>query len=334
MIPAMSVARWTDPRTIAEAHAWLRQAAERAGRRVTGAIEQPHVRPWSTVFRAPTDGGDVYLKLCGPSQAHEPALTTLLANAAPALLPQILGVHPSERWMLLADGGPKLRDILGPLERLEIWAEILPPYAELQRSFIGHEGAIRATGTPDHGLERLVADFRVLLDNERVLAPSTATFDAGARGRLLALLPAIEAQARELAGSGIGPSIQHDDLHDANVLVREGRAVVFDWGDASLTHPFLSLGVALEASADRAGVAIEHPSIVRLRDAYLEPWSTLVPRSALSDAAAIGARLSTLTRALSWHRVVTLNEGAMDTEPETVGRYLSQVVDAFDHQAR
>jgi hypothetical protein len=236
--------------------------------------------------------------------------------------------------MLLADGGSKLREILGPVERLEIWAEILPPYAELQRSLIGHEEAIRATGTPDHGLERLVADFRALLDDERVLAPSSATFDADARGRLLALLPAIEAQARELAGSGIGPSIQHDDLHDANVLVREGRAVVFDWGDASLTHPFLSLGVALEASADRAGVATEHPSIVRLRDAYLEPWGTLLPASALSDAAAIGARLSTLTRALSWHRVVTLNDGAIDTEPETVGRYLSQVVDAFDHRAR
>src|SRR5690242_11270827 len=59
---------WTSPATIAEAHAWLLDAATAAGRRVTGPIEQPHVRPWSTVFRAPTDQGAVYLKLCGPSQ--------------------------------------------------------------------------------------------------------------------------------------------------------------------------------------------------------------------------------------------------------------------------
>jgi hypothetical protein len=330
MIPRVSVTRWTDPRTIAEAHAWLRDAAARAGRRITGPIEQPHVRPWSTVFRAPTDRGAVYLKLCGPSQAHEPALTALLARTAGALVPEVLAIHPREPWMLLADGGAKLREVRGPTERLDVWAKILPPYAELQRSLLGQADAIRATGTPDHGLERLVADFRVVLDDQRVLAPSVSTFDAAARRRLLALLPAIEAQARELAASGIGPTIQHDDLHDANVLMKDGRAVVFDWGDASLTHPFLSLGVALEASADRAGVTTDDPSIVRLRDAYLEPWSATLPRPALTEAAALGARLSTLTRALSWHRVVTLDDGAMDAEPEMVGKYLSQVLEAFD----
>ena len=329
----MSVARWTDPRTITEAHAWLREAVERAGRRVSGAIEQPHVRPWSTVFRAPTDRGTVYLKLCGPSQAHEPALTTLLSTAAPALVPEILGIHPREPWMLLADGGDKLRDVVGPSERLDVWIDVLPQYALLQRSLLGHEDAIRATGTPDHTLARLVADFAVVLDDEQVLAPSAATFDGAARQRLLALLPAIEASATELASSGIGPTIQHDDLHDANVLLRGGRAVVFDWGDASLTHPFLSLGVALEASADRAGIATDHPSITRLRDAYLEPWSASLPRPGLTQAAALGSRLSTLTRALSWHRVVTLNDGAMNAEPEMVGRYLSQVLEAFEHDA-
>ena len=329
----MSVAAWTDPHTIARAHTWLREAAERAGRHVTGPIEQPHVRPWSTVFRATTDRGPVYLKLCGPSQAHEPALTVLLATAARDLVPDILGIHPREPWMLLADGGDKLRDALAPPDRLNVWAEVLQRYAALQRSLLGHEDAIRATGTPDHGLERLVADFRVVLDDEGVLARSASTFDDAARRRLLELLPAIEGQDRELAASGIGPTIQHDDLHDANLLIKAGRAVVFDWGDASLTHPFLSLGVALEASADRAGVATDHPSIVRLRDAYLEPWSASLPRSALNEAAAIGARLSTLTRALSWHRVVTLDEGAIDAEPEMVGRYLSQVRDAFDHAA-
>src|SRR5947209_8641556 len=155
----MSVARWTDPRTIAAAEAWLRETLAVAGRRVTGPITQPHVRPWSTVFRAPTDGGDVHLKLCGPSQAHEPALTALLAAERPAVVPRILGLHPDEPWMLLADGGAKLRDVLDGPARLRVWAEILPPYAELQRALLGREDAIRATGTPDHGLDRLIEDF-------------------------------------------------------------------------------------------------------------------------------------------------------------------------------
>ena len=326
----MSVATWTDPRTIAEAHGWLRETAERAGRRVNGPITQPHVRPWSTVFRAPTDRGAVYLKLCGASQAQEPALTALLAAAAPSLVPDVIAVHPREPWMLLAEGGDKLRDILPAADRLRVWADVLPRYAMLQRSLLGRAAAIRATGTPDHGLERLVADFRVLLDDEEVLAPAVATFAAAARERLRALLPAIEARAGELAATRIGPTINHDDLHDANLLVKDGRAVVFDWGDASLTHPFLSLGVALRASADRAELRPDDPAILRLRDAYLEPWTDALPRPALTEAAALGARLSHLTRALTWHRVVRLDAGAIEAEPEMVGQYLSQVLEAFE----
>ena len=227
----------------------------------------------------------MYLKLCGPSQAHEPALTALLAATAPALVPRILAIHPRERWMLLAGGGTKLRDAQAPAERLEVWARILPRYAELQRSLLGRVEAIRATGTPEHGPERLVSDFRVVLDDDQVLAASNATFDENARRRLRELLPSIEARATELAATGIGPTVNHDDLHDANILVASGRAVVFDWGDASLTHPFLSLGVALEFAALRAGVTEEHPSIARLRDAYLEPWTAMLPRPALTDAA-------------------------------------------------
>lgn len=325
----MSVRRWTDPATVGAAQAWLIETAARAGRRLTGPVTQPHVRPWSTVFRAPTDAGDVYLKLCGPSQAHEPALTMLLATVRPAVVPQILGVHPHDPWMLLADGGAKLREVLDGPARLRVWAELLPPYAELQRALLGRDDAIRATGTPDHGLERLLPHFRAVLDDERVLAPSAATFDAAARRRLLSLLPEVERQAAELLSSGIGSSAQHDDLHDANVLMREGRASIVDWGDASLTHPFLSLGVLLTFAADHAGVTEDDPSIVAVRDAYLEPWTALLPRRALAEAAGLGARLASLTRALSWHRVVTLIPEALDAEPTTMGQYLSQVVDAF-----
>ena len=73
-----------------------------------------------------------------------------------------------------------------------------------------------------------------------------------ARLGLRPLLSSMTASAAELASTGIGATIQHDDLHDANVLRSGTRTVVFDWGDASLTHPFLSLGVLLRAAAVRA----------------------------------------------------------------------------------
>jgi hypothetical protein len=330
----VSVVRWTDPRTIAEAHAWLREAAGRDGRRITGAIAQPHVRPWSTVFRAPTDRGDVYLKLCGPSQANEPALTTLLAGTAGALVPDVIAVHPREPWMLLADGGEKLRDVLSGPAVLDAWAAILPRYAELQRAFLGRTDDVLATGTPDHRLERLVDDLRVVLDDDLVLGAATGTIGPNELDRLEALLPHLETRCAELASLGPGPTIQHDDLHDANVLSTGSRTVIFDWGDASLTHPFLSLGVVLRASAHRAGLDVYDPAILRLRAAYLEPWTSVLPGRALEHAADLGARLSTLTRALCWHRVVTLDEGALEGEPAMMGEYLTNVLAAFDPDGR
>jgi hypothetical protein len=330
----VSVARWTDPRTIPEAHAWLREAAEGAGRTVVGVIEQPHVRPWSTVFRASTDRGDVYLKLCGPSQAYEPALTALLARTGGALVPRVIAIHPREPWMLLADGGKKIRDIASGTALLDIWEALLPRYAELQRAFLAREDALRSTGTPDHRLERVVGDLRGVVDDDRVFGVAGSTFGEAERDRLRALLPDIAARCAELASAGIGPTIQHDDLHDANVLSDGARTVIFDWGDASVTHPFLSLGVILAASAHRAGLDTHDAPIVRLRSAYLEPWTAALPGRALEEAADIGARLSTLTRALSWHRVATLVEGAIEGEPTMMGAYLDNVLRALGPDGR
>jgi hypothetical protein len=56
------------------------------------AIEQVHVRPWSTVFRLPTNNGAVYLKCCGPTQAHEPRLTALLHREFPRLVTEVLAL--------------------------------------------------------------------------------------------------------------------------------------------------------------------------------------------------------------------------------------------------
>ena len=325
----MSVARWTDRRTIAEAHAWLHEAAEDAGRRIVGRIEQPHVRPWSTVFRAPTDRGALYLKLCGPSQAFEPALTALLAGTGDALVPEVIAIHPREPWMLLADGGQKIADLVSGPALLDAWATLLPRYAAVQRTFLGREAALLACGLPDRRLDCLVGDLRDALQDERVLGAARETFGPAHRERLGALLPRIEAQCAELASAGIGPTVQHDDLHDANVLSDGARTVIFDWGDASLTHPFLSLGVALGAAAHRAGLDTHDAPILRLRAAYLGAWTGVLPAQALQDAADLGVRLSTLTRALCWYRVVTLDDGALEGEPGMMGEYLENIQRAF-----
>lgn len=320
-----AASRWTDPALVAEAHAWMREMAARGGWRVTGEIAQPHVQPWSTVFRAATDRGDVFLKLCGPSQAHEPALTALLAPVARTLLPEVIVIHPTEPWMLLADGGIKLRDAVTGQALMDTWAALLPRYAELQRALLGHEDDLLATGTPDRRIAKLADQLGAVIDDERVLAPLSDDTLAPTHAGLRALLPQIASLADELASFGIGTTIDHDDLHDANVLVRDGNAVVFDWGDACVTHPFLSLWIVRRIVAHRLAMNESDPTIARLVDAYLEPWTTFAPIAALRRAAEIGAHLGSVTRALCWYRVVRLNPGLLADEPEVVAGSLENI---------
>src|SRR5919204_6865147 len=76
----------------------------------------------------------------------------------------------------------------------------------------------------------------------------------------------------ELAAHGIPETIQHDDLHMANLYAQGGRLRVLDWGDSSISHPFASLVVTFRFLEEINKLSPVDPWFARLRDAYLEPW--------------------------------------------------------------
>ncbi len=59
-------------------------------------------------------------------------------------------------------------------------------------------------------------------------------------------MPRVGEMCDELAGYGLPETIQHDDFHDGQVFVRDGRYLLLDWGDACVSHPFFTLSVTLE----------------------------------------------------------------------------------------
>ncbi|HEV2011646.1 MAG TPA: phosphotransferase [Candidatus Limnocylindria bacterium] len=319
----MSLAHWTDPRVAAEAQTWMRKAASAHGRGLTGAIERSHVRPWSVIYRAPTATSAVYLKVCHRVQAHEPALTELLAGEFPSLVPELIARHPTEPWMLLGDGGVKLREALAGQPLLDMWVGLLPRYAELQRRLAGREADLRALGVPDRRLEHLAQLLRPILDDD-----GSAPADVRARARVL--LPTIDGSCAELATCGIGPSLDHSDLHYNNVLVRDGRPAIFDWGDAGVTHPFLSLTVTLEFAATATGLTVDAPAIRRLREAYLEPWTALATRRTLERAADTGLALGTIPGVLTWYRIATEIDGVLAQSPGEMAAMLGRVCAAVE----
>jgi hypothetical protein len=281
----MTMSPWEDPAFLTEARAWIESTVT-----VAGEIEQPHVRPWSTVLRVPTRAGDVWFKAALPGLDHDAGVTAILARVRPDAVLAPLAVDPDRGWMILPDGGERLREVLDRERHPRRWLEVMPLYSELQIAATPVVDDLLAAGLPDYRSARMPE-----------LVEATAL-------RLELSVPEperVRELADELAALGIAETAQHDDLHDGNVFVRsdDGYAV-FDWGDGCVSHPFCSLVVGLRGIAYRFELAEHDADLERVRDAYLEPWTGHADRTSLLRAVELSAVVGRLSRTLSWLRAV------------------------------
>ena len=286
--------RWTDPAFLERAHTWIHDHAE-----VTGPIEQTHVRIWSTVMRVPTADGILWFK--APDDPSEIGLTILLDELRPGWVPEVAASDDALGWMLLRDAGTRLRELLEADPDLSRWETVLAGCADLQLATAPHVERLLEDGVPDLGLGRLPAMVDALLDqDEFLLLDEPDGLARTDRERLRARLPEIEGMCGELAAAGIPETVQHDDLNDGNVFVDGDRYRIADWGDASISHPLHTLTVALRATVWKLGLEPGGRDILRLRDAYLEPFEGYAARDELVRLSEIGYRTGTLARALAW----------------------------------
>ncbi|MFC7625330.1 phosphotransferase [Microlunatus sp. GCM10028923] len=304
------VAVWTSAAWRAEAEAWIRDRLAAAGIAVTGPIEQPRVRPWSTQLVVPTDRGRYWFKENNPAMAFEAALVARLSELAPGRVLAPVAVAADRGWLLGPDGGRTVRESGGPDEAG--FTRILTEYAELQRHLAGHGAELVGTGLPaleparsaEH-LAGQVADLAALPDGHPLRAGSEL------RARSVAYRPVLVAAAERLAETPIPLSLQHNDLHQNNAFAAEpGRPLrFFDFGDAVWGHPFCVLHVTLvvlaqEWSCGPWSAAGADPRLDRLVDAYLECWSDLAPRAELRRLVEPAMVIGRLHRYNSWHRLL------------------------------
>jgi hypothetical protein len=282
-------APWRDPAWIAGAHAWIEEQTDRLGLARTGAIEQPHIYPWSTVMRVPTAEGDVWFKANTGQLQHEAALVSLVAERVPERVPPLLATDLDRGWMLMADAGQRLREVVAAERSLKRWLDVLPATARIQLAMEPDVDALLALGVPDMRLATLPDGYAQLMN----------LLDAEDRYRDgLALVVEL---GEELATFGIAETLQHDDLHDGQVFVRNGTHLVMDWGDACISHPFFTLSVTLEG-----GIAWGIDDVENSEDtepylqAYLAPYAERYDGD-LVAASRLATRLGWACRAVNGH---------------------------------
>jgi aminoglycoside phosphotransferase (APT) family kinase protein len=238
----------------------------------------------------------------------------VLSRLRPDIVLTPLAVDLDRGWMLLPDGGERLREVLARERNPDRWLEIVPRYAELQIAAAEHVDELLAAGSPDYRLDRLPGLAGEAASKLGVAAPPAGRID--------------DVRAR-LAAFGVPESIQHDDLHDGNVFVRPEGYAVFDWGDGCVSHPFASLLVALRGIAHRFELAEHDRDLERVRDAYLEPWAGFGPRSELLGAVELAGVMGRLSRALAWFRAYSEGGGHSDEAVESAGYWFREFSEAL-----
>ncbi len=263
---------WLLPGWDATAEAWIREAAEAAGLRVLGPIEE--VRRWclACVLSVPTDGGRLYFKQPAdlPVFADEPRLTRELARLYPDVLPEVVAIDADSGWLLTMDctGGPDA-DPAPDDDGLTL----LAAHAALQARSVPDVAALRTAGCPARPVADLPRRYLSCLHDDRMMALLPDDIAAG----LVAAQPAVQAACDALAASALPDALTHGDLSVDNAAWVDGTYRIFDWTDACLTHPSMdsmdAYGMEPGPERDSAIAAAiapwrEYESDVRLREAW------------------------------------------------------------------
>ena len=255
----------------------------------TGDVELVRERPWSTILRAPTADGPVWLKAAGAGTAFEVPLYELLARVAPSRVLVPIAVDLERAWLLLPDGGPSLGEASAGADAV---IEGLVEYGRLQRVLAPFADEMLALGVPDMRPAVMVERFEEAL--AAVARPA----------EIAALAPKVAEWCARLAASPLPASLDHNDLHPWNILAGPRY---YDWGDAVLAHPFAAMLVPFGMLRQLHGDA----ALARAREEYLSGFGD---PDELGDTLELACRVAKIARALTWVRAI--EAGGDDVDPD------------------
>lgn len=296
---------WMEAGWDEKSQAWIKTQLTAHRIELKGTIEQIHAYPWSTIYKIPTTSGNLFFKATAGLTIYEIPLSAALKELNTNAMPDLVATNPEAGWMMMRDGGKRLRETIQADVDWRYWRELLPQYAALQIQAIPAIENLLKLGLPDRSLKNLPRLFQNIISeshffqNESEDALSDANYQ-----RLLDLAPVVEEKSKELASYAIPETIHHGDLHDGNIFYDGSRYVFYDWGDICYSHPFFSLRTAYVSAEMRFGLEENSPELYRLREAYLPAWRDYASAEDLEKAFALAMELWAISSLFSWHQQI------------------------------
>lgn len=266
---------WVLPGWRDEVALWVDGQLSRHGLPPLARIEQVKVWEFSHVLRLWAGDIELYFKALAASGAVEPPLVERLATLHPAVMPDVVSVEPSRRWLLMRASPGALLDQVGDVARWEQAAEAL---ARVQIDSASRIAELRALGCVERPLAWLASEIDPLLADTAAMQPQDPeALTALEIERLRTRGPELHALCRELDAYGAPACLEHGDFWAANVIATERGSVLIDWEDATLSQPFLSAYLMLTSLEYADAIGDKVAARDRIRRAYLAPWREVRP---------------------------------------------------------
>lgn len=306
---------WATEAWLEEIDTWVSMVLETYELRRTGPLERGGIDLWSTQVVVHTDHGRLFLKAVNPGQQSEVVLTAAAARLVPDQLVMPLAVEPMRGWMISPDYGETMARI--PSTDYRLWERILQDFARLQRGLVPYGDELF-----DAGLTQLApAHLPGYIDDQVLLHASLPTdhplhLPARDADELHGQLEPIHGMCAYLAAGPVPLSLDHNDLHRANVFLPaspDEPLRFIDLGDAYWAHPFSSLAVPLRTMSQELDTTPADPRIRRAVTAYLHEWGEYGNVDELRHYIEPALRLGKLQAHGTWLRIIT---GASDADME------------------
>ncbi|MDP9269918.1 MAG: hypothetical protein M3P14_02885 [Chloroflexota bacterium] len=294
---------WEKPGWFQVISGWVVSELIAAGLPPEGRPILVRTRPWAAIARVRTGVGDVWFKESAPSLAFEPALTVHIASRQPDFSPEIIATKGPR--MLTLDAGAQLRALYRRRSRAPSWDDILPRYAELQIKLAPDVPRLLGLRVPDKRPATVSTRYPDLVErfgghaNVYEGGKPKEERDAQVAAQLLLLSPRLDSLAQALQDP-LPMTVIHEEVHEANIFVRDGRARLLDWGEAAVSHPFAGVVNTFRDVAFRRRLRHDGRELKRLRAIYLEPWTRFAPARQLEVLFDAGYLLGMLCRVLAW----------------------------------
>jgi hypothetical protein len=287
---------WTIPEWWDRAIAWIDRELRRFG--VTRfTVEQIRTWEFSCVLRVRSTDGEFYFKALPRTLTREIILTRRLAEVHPQWMPEIVACEMEHRWMLMkACRGVALDEV----SDIACWERAMEAYAQMQIEWSSRTQELIALGCPERTLDMLEQAIGPLLTHASSMLPGHPDGLSEAEiARLCELTPELKAMCHALGQFAIPLSLDHGDFWVNNIFVSDQGCAFIDWEDGRVAHPFFSLLTLM--IDDRIETCLSHvpEARVRIRNAYLAPWTTFEPIDRLVRAFDMAQKLSALQHAMS-----------------------------------